>query len=87
MLRYYGIYIFFQHNCTGDSNGGEDGEDDGEEDAPAATAAAGDNEDKINECEKTLASLETIDDELDDIGIILVTTEDLEIAAENGKLE
>ena len=61
-----------QGNCTG-GNEDEDG-----------AAAAADGEDEINECEKALAELETIDDELDDIGIILVTTEDTEIAGENG---
>ena len=35
-------------------------------------------------CKRVLAGLETIDDELDEIGILTVTTEDTEVALDNG---
>ena len=41
------------------------------------------NDDEFD-CDSALAELETIDDELDNMGIILVTTNDMEIAKENG---
>jgi hypothetical protein len=38
------------------------------------------------DCDQVLAELETVDDELTDIGIIFLTTEDFEVATEHGKL-
>ena len=38
------------------------------------------------DCEEVLAELETIDDDLREIGIIFVTTEDTEVATTNGEL-
>ena len=35
-------------------------------------------------CNKVLAEIETIDDDLQDIGILTVTTEDTEVALDNG---
>ena len=37
------------------------------------------------DCEEVLAELETIDDDLSEIGIIFVTTEDSEVATANGE--
>eukprot|EP00095_Tigriopus_kingsejongensis_P000183 snap_masked-scaffold487_size158652-processed-gene-0.30 protein:Tk00183 transcript:snap_masked-scaffold487_size158652-processed-gene-0.30-mRNA-1 annotation:"hypothetical protein DAPPUDRAFT_202746" len=48
----------------------------------------GDSEqDKAVNCDQVLAELETIDDELDDIGIIIVTTNGFEVANDNGVSE
>ena len=41
-------------------------------------------EDEVD-CVEVLAELETIDDDLSDIGIIFVTTEDTEVATANGE--
>lgn len=41
-------------------------------------------EEEEEECDKTLDELENIDDELDETGIIFVTTEDTGIAKKNG---
>ena len=38
-----------------------------------------------DDCDGVLAKLESIDDELDDIGILLVTTADKEVSRNNGK--
>jgi len=38
------------------------------------------------DCNEVLAELETINEELDEIGIILVTTTGKEVAVENGDL-
>ena len=35
-------------------------------------------------CDRVLAGLETIDDDLEEIGILTVTTEDTEVATDNG---
>lgn len=37
-----------------------------------------------SECRTAVAELETIDDELEEIGILMVTTEDAQVAADNG---
>lgn len=36
------------------------------------------------DCDEVLADLETIDEELDEIGIMLVTTKDMQVAIDNG---
>ena len=38
------------------------------------------------DCDEILADLETIDEDLDEIGIMLVTTKDNQVAIDNGKL-
>ena len=38
-----------------------------------------------DDCDAVLAKLESIDDDLDDIGILIVTTADKEVSRENGK--
>ncbi len=42
-------------------------------------------ENKEVDCDEVLAGLETIDEDLDEIGIILVTTKDKTVAQDNGK--
>ena len=37
------------------------------------------------DCDEILADLETIDEDLDEIGIMLVTTKDNQVAIDNGK--
>ena len=37
------------------------------------------------DCDEVLAELETINEDLDEIGIMLVTTSGTEVATENGK--
>lgn len=44
-------------------------------------------DDENDDCDGVLANLETVDDELDEIGILLVTTEDKEVSRENGLIE
>ena len=39
------------------------------------------------DCDAALAELETIDDELEEIGILMVTTEDTQVAMDNGQCE
>ena len=36
------------------------------------------------DCDEVLADLETIDEDLDEIGIMLVTTKDTQVAKDNG---
>ena len=38
-----------------------------------------------DDCDAVLAKLESIDDDLDEIGILIVTTADKELSRENGK--
>ena len=38
-----------------------------------------------SDCQAALAELETIDDDLEEIGILMVTTEDRQVALDNGK--
>ena len=38
-----------------------------------------------DDCDAVLAKFESIDDDLDDIGILIVTTADKEVSRENGK--
>ena len=42
-------------------------------------------DEETDDCDAVLAKLESIDDELDDIGILLVTTADKEVSRNNGK--
>ena len=42
-------------------------------------------DEETDDCDGVLAKLESIDDELDDIGILLVTTADKEVSRNNGK--
>ena len=42
-------------------------------------------DDEGDDCDAVLAKLESIDDDLDDIGILIVTTADKEVSRENGK--
>ena len=39
-----------------------------------------------DDCDAVLAKLESIDDDLDEIGILLVTTADKEVSRQNGSL-
>ena len=39
-----------------------------------------------DDCDAVLAKLESIDDDLDDIGILIVTTADKDVSRENGRL-
>ena len=40
-----------------------------------------------DDCDAVLAKLESIDDDLDEIGILIVTTADKEVSRENGELK
>ena len=42
-------------------------------------------DEETDDCDAVLAKLESIDDELDDIGILLVSTADKEVSRNNGK--
>ena len=42
-------------------------------------------DEETDDCDGVLAKLESIDDELDDIGILLVSTADKEVSRNNGK--
>ena len=43
-------------------------------------------DEETDDCDAVLAKLESIDDELDEIGILLVTTADKEVSRANGNL-
>ena len=43
-------------------------------------------DEESDDCDAVLAKLEGVDDELDEIGILLVTTADKEVSRENGKI-
>ena len=79
--EYVAIY-FRGEGCKHD-----DDDDDGSEAAKDDNEADDDNDPKDDkvDCDKVLAELETIDDELDGIGIIFVTTEDTEVAEAHGE--
>ena len=44
-------------------------------------------DEEADDCDAVLAKLESIDDELDDIGILLVTTDDKEVSRDNDLIE
>ncbi len=60
--------------------------DDDEEDEKNDQNEEDQEEDSKVDCEQVLAQLETIDDELDEIGVILVTTSDGQMAKDHGIL-
>ncbi len=59
-----------------------DMQEDGEE---GEVEVAKEEEETSVDCDQVLAELEGIDDELDEIGILIVTTKETRVAAENGK--
>ena len=72
------VAVYFKGDCLArESAKPEDG--DGEDEV-----GNDDDEDEVD-CEEVLAELETIDDDLSEIGIIFVTTEDTEVATANGE--
>ena len=44
-------------------------------------------EEETDDCDAVLGKLESIDDDLDEIGILIVTTPDKEVSRENGEIE
>ena len=77
MHDYEYVAVYFKGDCLAKKSAKpEDG--DGEDDV-------GNEEEEEVDCEEVLAELETIDDDLSEIGIIFVTTEDTEVATANGE--
>ena len=76
MHDYEYVAVYFKGDCLTRASAKQD---DGEAEDDV------DNEEDEVDCEEILAELETIDDDLSDIGIIFVTTEDTEVAAANGE--
>ena len=76
MHDYEYVAVYFKGDCLArDSAKPDDSE--AEDDV--------ENEKEDVDCEEVLAELETIDDDLREIGIIFVTTEDTEVATTNGE--
>ena len=72
------VAVYFKGDCLArESAKPEDG--DGEDEV------GNDDDEEEVDCEEVLAELETIDDDLSEIGIIFVTTEDTEVATANGE--
>ncbi len=80
MRHYEYVAVFFRGDqCKASVQDAGESEDGTDEDGEADLA-----EFKID-CDHVLAELEAIDDELDDIGILIVTTKDIKIAEEHGE--
>ena len=77
MHDYEYVAVYFKGDCLA--------RDSAKHDDSEADDGVDDEEEEEVDCEEVLAELETIDDDLREIGIIFVATEDTEVATANGE--